>query len=71
MRSGTKSNIKECYEHLKPYMKDIKCTQELRKMCNHCEKYCGPEHDYDECKDNPCFKFWLCYEYLKWSNSFS
>ena len=26
--------------------------------------------DYDECKDNPCFKFWLCYEYLEWSNSF-
>lgn len=70
MRADTKRNIKESYEHVKPYMKNIECTRELREMCSHCEKYCGIDHDYEECKDGPCFKFWLCYKYLEWSNSF-
>lgn len=70
MHKDTEQNIKECYSHLEPYMKDPKCTKELREMCGHCEKYCGLEHDYSECKENACFRFWLCYKYLNWRNSF-
>lgn len=70
MRQDTERNIQECYEHIEQYLKNDTTTAELRKMCAHCKKYCGKEHDFIECKDMMCFKFWLAYEYLKWCNSF-
>ena len=39
-------------------------------MCNYCEKYCGNEHNYTECEDMMCFKFWLAYTYLDVTNSY-
>lgn len=63
--------IEECRKHLKPYMQDEKCTKELRELCKNCETYCGLTHDYEECKDRPCFRFWLGYKYLNWMNAFS
>ena len=39
-------------------------------MCSKCEKYCGKEHNYEECKDEICFKFFLAFEYLEWLNSY-
>lgn len=63
--------IEECRKHMKPYMKNEESTMELREMCESCEVYCGKEHDYDECQNKPCFRFWLAYEYLGWVNSFS
>ena len=38
-------------------------------MCKHCERYCGKEHDYEECLDMMCFKFYLAYVYLDWCNN--
>lgn len=65
------NQLEECREHMKPYMKNEECTKELSGMCAVCEQYCGAEHDYTECYEKPCFRFWLAYEYLKWCNSFS
>ena len=63
--------IEECRNHMKPYMKNEESTNELREMCKCCEVDCGKEHDYDECRNKPCFRFWLAYEYLGWMNAFS
>jgi len=63
--------IEESYRHIKPYMDDLESTKELREMCKFCEKYCGQKHDYTECENMPCFRFWLVYEYLKWDASWS
>jgi hypothetical protein len=70
MSKATEQKINECYGHISPYLKDKECLKELRKMCDSCEKYCGDEHDYSECKDSQCFKFYLAYEYLEWNASF-
>ena len=69
--SKIEQQLEECYEHMKPYMRDEESTEELRSMCERCEQYCGKAHDYDECRDMPCFKFWLGWEYLNWMNAFS
>ena len=60
--------LEESYNHIKPYI-SAENTTELFSMCKNCERWCGEEHDYSECRDLPCFKFWLGYEYLKWCNS--
>ena len=59
--------MEEAYQHIKPYFKVERFTKELRKMCQKCDAYCGMEHDYSECRDEQCFKFFLCYEYMSWS----
>lgn len=63
--------IIECKNHIWPYIKKEECTKELREMCKNCEMYCGLDHDYELCEGQKCFRFWLGYEYLKWTNSFS
>lgn len=70
MRESTENNINEAYENIKQYLDDEESTKDLRKMCQNCEKYCGEQHDFEECKDLICFKFWLAYEYLEWSNGY-
>ena len=60
------NQIEEAYNHIKPYIKDDK---ELPEMCKNCEHWCGKDHDYDECRDNQCFKFYLAYVYLDWTNN--
>ena len=62
--------IEECRKHMEPYMQDQEITEELRQMCMNCESYCGKKHNYEECADRMCFRFWLGYEYLKWCNAF-
>lgn len=57
--------IEEAYIHIKPYLRD---QQELEEMCKQCERFCGKKHDYEECKDRVCFKFYLAYVYLDWCN---
>lgn len=61
--------LKEDYKHVKPYI-GTECTEELNKMCQFCEKYCGKEHNYLECENMPCFKNWLAMVYLKWESSY-
>lgn len=68
MNKETNRQLEESYNHIKPYIKT--CCPELEKMCDKCENYCGKEHDYEECKDEICFKFFLAFKYLEWSNSF-
>ena len=58
--------LEESYNHVKPYLKNQKI---LKDMCGHCERYCGEQHDYEECLNMPCFKCFLGYEYLKWETS--
>ena len=70
MKDKTKRQLKECYEHMEPYIKDENCTEELRTMCKSCELYCGIEHDFTECREKICFQFWLAWQYLEWVNSF-
>lgn len=62
--------IEESYNHIKPYLKGEDQNKELREMCKSCDVYCGKEHDYLECRERPCFRFWLCYEYMRWAISF-
>ena len=69
MNRKTKNNIEEAHSHIKPYLDDLECTKELRKMCKHCERYCGKKHDYTHCEDMMCFKFYLSFVYLDWCNS--
>ena len=65
MDKKLESQLEEAYQHIKPY---LKYQVELPEMCKHCERYCGKNHDYDECTDMMCFKFYLAYVYLDWSN---
>lgn len=58
--------IEESYKHIKPYLKDQKI---LKDMCERCEKYCGKEHDYEECLNTPCFRCFLGYSYLQLATS--
>lgn len=57
--------LDEEYNLLKPYINDRKCCGELHKMCNKCEQFLGAdEHNYEDCKDMECFKFYLAYSSL-------
>ena len=71
MKDETRKQLDESYNHIKPYLNDESITPELRQMCLNCERYCGNEHDYTECCNMMCFKFYLAFEFLEWSNSFN
>lgn len=45
--------------------------ENLKKMCSRCDKWCGEEHDYNECVDMPCFIFYRAFEYLELVNSYN
>lgn len=61
------TKLEESYNHIKPYIKEC---PELLTMCSICEKWYGEDHDYDECKGYPCFRFWLAYKYLEWESNY-
>lgn len=66
--------LEESYEHIKDCLhkeKSAEAVKLLHQMCNHCEAYCGEEHNYEECKNNPCFKLFLGYEWMSWDASWS
>ena len=69
MNRIVKRKLNEAYSHIKPYMDEPEEVGELHEMCKHCERWSGKEHDYKECEDMMCFKFWLAYEYLCWETS--
>jgi len=58
--------IQEAWKHVKPYMDNESTNGELREMCKICEAWYGEEHNYENCINKPCFKFWLAYQYLLW-----
>ena len=56
--------LEERYKSLKSYLNDEDSCKELHDMCKQCECYCGNEHEYSECRDKNCFRFYLGYSYL-------
>lgn len=67
MKTKTKKQIAEAYNHFKPYLEK---QEELKELCSYCEDYCGKHHNYEDCKDRICFKMYLSFAYLEWFNSF-
>ncbi len=61
--------LEEVYQHMKPYM-DKENASELFAMCKYCEIWAGDAHDYEDCRNKPCFKNWLGYAYLQWETSY-
>lgn len=61
--------LQESWEHINPYISEESTNGELHQMCKSCEEWYGAEHDYENCINKPCFKFWLAYEYLRWEAS--
>lgn len=59
--------LEEVYQHMKPYMNRTESVPELVAMCQHCERWTGCNHNYEKCRDMPCFKNWLGYAYLEWT----
>ena len=66
-------HINESYQNIKNYLNEKyieKNAPELLEMCKYCESWCGKSHDYLECRDRICFKFFLAYHYLEWTSTF-
>lgn len=58
--------LQDEHKVLKPYLNDKESCPELHKMCNRCEEFLGiVTHNYEDCKDKECFKFYLAYAYLR------
>ena len=54
------------YKRIKPYLNETTCCTELHKMCDGCESFVGlSEHNYENCKDRNCFRFYLAYSDLQ------
>lgn len=71
IKEKTEQQLEEVYNNHKPYLNVKGIHSELEDMCKNCEKYCGVEnHDYAECKGLACFRNWLGFAYLDWSNGF-
>lgn len=67
-RASINRKLDETYSHIFPYISK-KETPELFAMCERCERFCGKQHDFTECREEPCFKNWLGYEYMVWEDS--
>ena len=63
-----KDKLDECWGHIHNYIGEPH-TPELIAMCKNCENWCGKEHNYEECREKPCFICWLGLEYLMWETS--
>lgn len=66
----SKEKRDEAFEHNKPYLNDKDTMEDLLPICERCEQWCGKEHDFEGCRNQPCFELWLSNEYLEWCNSF-
>ena len=69
-RIDINEQLEEMYKEIKPYLDNEDEFPMLYKMCEACGLWCGNEHDYSECREKPCFKFFLGYAYLKCANSY-
>lgn len=67
MRENEERQLEEAWQHIQPY---IGQEAELKEMCTHCENYCRDKHDYDDCRNQMCFKFYLAHVYLSWCNAY-
>lgn len=57
--------LDDTYQRITPYLNND--FPKLKKMCEICECWYGDEHNYEDCKDKPCFRFFLAYERLHYS----
>ena len=62
--------LEESYKHIKPYLNHKNEVGILHEMCGRCEKYVGNDHDFAECRNEPCFICFLGFEYMCWEDSF-
>lgn len=72
-------NFNEAFEREYPYLDRIYFAKErskkplddkcLRSACSNCEKWCGQEHDYINCKKCPVLKLFLMYSDLHFKSS--
>lgn len=69
MSAKIEEQLEEVYNEFKDYMNDEKWFPTLHKMCKGCESWCGEGHDYSECREKACFKHFLGYAYLNWTNT--
>lgn len=67
---SVEEKLNESYEHIERYLDDPSEVPLLKAMCSKCEMYTGSKHDYSECRNQPCFKCFLGYEYMCWSDSY-
>lgn len=67
MAQKIKEKLEEAYNHSLPYIEEY---QILNSMCKRCERFAGKEHDYAECRHEPCFECFLAYAYLVWATSY-
>ena len=54
------------YNRIKPYLNNTKCCADLHKMCENCDGFMGvAQHNYEDCKNKNCFRFYLAYSILE------
>ena len=68
MKQSLRRKLEESYEHHIDYANE---DEKLQAMCARCEKWNGKGHDYEACKNEPCFICWLGFAYLEWEDSFN
>lgn len=56
----------EVFERNKPHLNEKETVADLLPICERCESFCGQEHDFEQCRNMPCFELWLSNEYLEW-----
>lgn len=66
MEEKTREQLASDLSRILKYANQI---SELKQMCCKCENWCGDEHDYEECLQEPCFTFFRAFAYLDFSNT--
>jgi len=61
MHDETKKSIDRDLNRIMPYVNE---DEDLQQMCKYCERYCGKEHNYENCLNMKCFTFYRCYSLL-------
>lgn len=52
-------------------LKDKDTMEDLLPICERCEQWCGKEHNFEDCRNQPCFELWLSHKYLEWCKAWT
>lgn len=52
-------------------LKDKTTMEDLLPICERCEQWCGKEHNFEDCRNQPCFELWLSNKYLEWCKAWT
>lgn len=52
-------------------LKNKTTMEDLLPICERCEQWCGKEHNFEDCRNQPCFELWLSNEYLEWCKAWT